>query len=102
MRRGCRSESKDENWVISKIKKKKKVIACQFHALCDLRAQMWINFVTVDVLTFFFGDHPNFCLLLQIRTLGSAIKLATALHRPAFVGEVIEMSINLVKSVLLH
>ena len=45
---------------------------------------------------------PNFRLLLQIRTLGSVIKLATALHRPAFVGEVIEMSINLVKSVLLH
>ena len=51
---------------------------------------------------FFFGDHPNFCLLFQIRTLGSIIKPSNALHRPAFVREIIEVSINLVKFVLLH
>ena len=51
---------------------------------------------------FFFGDHPNFRILFQIRTLGSIIEPSNALHRPAFVREIIEVSINLVKSVLLH
>ena len=51
---------------------------------------------------FFFGDHPNFRLLFQIRTLGSIIMPSNALYRPAFVREIIEVSINLVKSVMLH
>ena len=51
---------------------------------------------------FFFGDHPNFRRYFQICTLASTIKLATASHRPAFVGELIEMSKNVVKTVAFH
>ena len=71
--------------------------------MCHFQAQKWKNFPTEQALTFFFfGDHPNFRLCFRICTLGSTIKSATAPHRPAFVGVLIEMFINLVKSVVFH
>ena len=62
--------------------------------------EKFCNRAGVDL--FFFGDHPNFRLCFRICTLASTIKPATASHRPAFVGELIEMSIKLVKSVVFH
>ena len=50
----------------------------------------------------FFGDHPSFRHCFRIRTLVSAMKPATASHRPAFVGESIDMCTNLVKSDVFH
>ena len=112
MRCGCRLDCrgngaamkpKTKIGVISKKKKKKdhRLLVPRFVSFSSPKVENFCKRAGVD-LFFFFEDHPNFRLSLRICTLASAIKPATASHRPAFVGELIEMSIKLVKSVVFH
>ena len=114
MRCGCRLDCrgngadmkpKTKIGVISKKKKIKKkghrLLVPRFVSFSSPKVEKFFNRAGVD-LFFFFGDHPKFRLCFRICALASTIKPATASHRPAFVGVLIEMSINLVKSVVFH
>ena len=89
--------------MISKKKKKKGhcLLVPRFVSILSPKVEKFFNRAGVD-LFFFFGDHPNFRLCFRTCTLASTIKPATASHCPAFIGELIEVSINLVKSVVFH
>ena len=98
---GADMKPKTKIGVISKKKKKgHRLLLTGFVSFSSPKVEKFCNRAGVDL--FFFGDHPNFRLCFRICTLASTIKPATASHRPAFVGELIEMSINLVKSVVFH
>ena len=105
-RKWWRSETKDENWGDLQKKKGHHLLVPRFVSFSSPKVEKFCNWAGVDLFFFFFffflGDHPNFRLWLQICTITTTIKPATASHRPAFVGESIEMSINLVKSVVFH
>ena len=100
-RKRCRSETKDENWGDLQIKKKKRSSPVN-STICVIFKPKSGKILQPSSFFFSFGDHPNFRLCFRICTLASTIQPATASHRPVFVGELIEMSINLVKSVMFH